>query len=115
MQETMQGALEKEIGTELKTDVAINNGSFKFATFKTSEVGEQQFSHKLHNVKRISFTIFLSLFKLHINIDTLKVLEYHEDNEGSKNSIKGDVMVDLHGPVNVALKLKYQSTLFQLT
>ena len=115
MQETMQGALEKEIGTELKSDVAINNGSFKFATFKTSEVGEQQFSHKLHNVKRISFTIFLSLFQLHINIDTLKVLEYHEDNEGSKNSIKGDVMVDLHGPVNVALKLKYQSTLFQLT
>ena len=55
------------------------------------------------------------LFQLHINIDTLKVLEYHEDNEGSKNSIKGDVMVDLHGPVNVALKLKYQSTLFQLT
>ena len=68
-----------------------------------------------YNVKGISFTILLSLFQLHINIDTLKVLEYHEDNEGSKNSIKGDVMVDLHGPVNVALKLKYQSTLFQLT
>ena len=47
MQETMQGALEKEIGTELKSDVAINNGSFTFATFKTSEVGELQFSHKL--------------------------------------------------------------------
>ena len=54
MQETMQGALEKEIGTELKTDVAINNGSFTFATFKTSEVGEQQFSHKLHKESSIN-------------------------------------------------------------
>ena len=63
MQETIQGALEKEIGTELKSDVAINNGSFTFATFKTSEVGELQFfftkntyyNANLHDVY-ISFT-----------------------------------------------------------
>ena len=73
MQETMQGALEKEIGTELKNDVAINNGSFKFATFKTSEVGELHNFPTNYNVKRISFTIFLSASHQHRHFESAGV------------------------------------------
>ena len=55
---------------------------------------------------RFSFDTF-NLSQVHVKIDTLKVLD---STTSGNSSIKGDVSVELRGPVDIAFKLKYYTT-----
>ena len=96
IQQTIRDNLESEVGDKLSRDVGKTNGvNFTFDAFNLSQV--------------------------HVKIDTLKVVseDGQEPSGGGgghfNSSIKGDVKVGLHGPANVAFKLKYFTTPFTMT
>ena len=92
IQQTIRDNLESEVGDKLSRDVGKTNGvNFTFDAFNLSQV--------------------------HVKIDTLKVVSEGKEPSGGhyNGSIMGDVKVGLHGPANVAFKLKYFNTPFTMT